>query len=227
MAWTEFDESIDEALGLTPAAPAAAVVSKLEETEPVVAERRRAPGWLLAIGAVVLLAGAFSVGRATAPESVGTSVSSSESADTEPTPDASRLLAVGMELHNRGDLNAAEQAYQRVLDLVAEDPYALYNLGLIRQTQGDLAAALGFYDRSLASDSTLVSAQYNRALARRDTGDAAGAIDDLEAVVSAQPENAGALYNLGNLKIAGGDIDGGTKLVTQAIEIDPTLRGDQ
>lgn len=227
MTQIQVGDTLDELSTVAPGSTATTPASNgPDENTPTVPLRRRMPVAALVAGAIVLLAAGFFTGRASAPDDTA-NPPSAEAMTESGEPDAAKLLSVGMALHNSGDLSAAEKAYQQVLVLAAEDPYALYNLGLIRHTQGDLAAALGFYDRSLASDSTLVSAQYNRALARRDTGNAAGAIDDLEAVVAAQPENAGALYNLGNLTIAGGDIDGGTKLVNQAIEIDPSLRGDQ
>lgn len=225
MTQTEIVDNVDETSTPEPDSTVATLPSAEQDDTTPTATPRRVPVVALVVGAVVLLALGFVAGRASAPDEASTSSATEAVAPEES--DAAQLLAVGMALHTSGDLNAAEEAYQRVLVLSPQDPYALYNLGLIRQTQGNLTAAIDFYTRSLASDSTLVSAQYNRALARRDSGDGAGAIADLEAVIVVQPENAGALYNLGNLKIAEGDIDGGTKLVNQAIEIDPSLRGDQ
>lgn len=200
----------------------------LEDLDTAVEDSSSRPGpgrWVLGVVVIVLLAGGFAVGRSTAPNSDRNPAS--VAGVDQPQSDAEKLLAIGMELHASGDLAAAEKAYRQVLALSPEEPYALYNIGVIRQTEGALPEAIDFYTRSLAVQPGLTAANYNRALVRRDTGDAKGAIKDLRAVIEVQPENAAAIYNLGNVLIAEGDIAGGTALVNEAVEIDPSLRGDQ
>ena len=179
---------------------------------------------LLGVIALVLVGGGFLVGRVTAPDAKPAGLTNGL-APVEGTDDPAKLLAVALQLHQSGDLKAAEQAYQAVLAAKPDDQFALYNLGLIKQTNGDLAGAIDLYSKALAIDGSMVSALYNRGLAYRDAGKTKEGIADLQAVVDADPQRAAALFNLGNMLIAEGNVDAGTKLVDQAVTIDPSLRG--
>jgi tetratricopeptide (TPR) repeat protein len=179
---------------------------------------------VLGVIALVLAGGGFLVGRVTAPDTKPAGLTNGL-APVEGTDDPAKLLAVALQLHQSGDLKAAEQAYQTVLAAKPDDQFALYNLGLIKQTNGDLAGAIDLYTKALAIDGSMVSALYNRGLAYRDAGKTKEGIADLQAVVDADPQRAAALFNLGNMLIADGNVDAGTKLVDQAVTLDPSLRG--
>lgn len=192
-----------------------------EDAVPTLRRRRR--GRVPLVTAVVALvvavgAGAFVLGRLTADEPSRSSTGWASDED--------RLLAVALALHQQGDLAAAEQAYNSLLDMNPANQFAHYNLGVIRQGEGKLDEAVARYDQALAIDGAMVEAHYNRGLALRDLGRPAEAVADLQFVVEQQPMNAAALYNLGNLLIAEGDVETGTDLVMRAVDIDPSLRGD-
>lgn len=194
-----------------------------EEAVPVLRRRRRRRPWTIVSSVVFMVAiaaGGFVAGRMTAD------LKSSPSPTSQWASDEDRLLAVALALHQQGDLAAAEQAYNSLLTMNPDNQYAHYNLGVIRQGEGKLEEAVAFYDTAISLDPELLSARYNRGLALRDLGRADEALADLQFVVDREPQNAVALYNLGNLMIAQGDTDAGTDLVMQAVEIDPSLRGD-
>ncbi|CAM8647148.1 lapB Lipopolysaccharide assembly protein B [Acidimicrobiia bacterium] len=178
---------------------------------------------LVAVGAVVLVliigAAGYILGRAS-NDSAGTAVSSKTTATTLP----SDMLGVALQLHQNGQLDQAVKAYESVLQTDPKNAYALYNLGQIAQTRGDNAKAIVYYNDSLKSDPTLNFVIYNRSLAYRDTGRNDEAIAGLRQVVATDPTSVGGLYNLGNLLIAKGDVGEGTKLVDQAIALDPSLK---
>lgn len=212
----------DEELGLAPVLPSPAPPQRRAESPPPPG-RSRAALVAVVVAGLALLAAGFALGRWTAPDSsAGSPAGTDQAAD----PDADRLLEVALELHRTGDLNAASQAYEAVLARRPDDQFALYNLGLISQTNGDPSSAIEYYSRALDVDPNMTTALYNRGLAHRDAGNAGAAIDDLESVLALEPQNAVAMYNLGNLLIADGRVEDGTALVVQAVELDPSLRGD-
>lgn len=178
--------------------------------------------WAAVTIGLVLLVGGFVLGRTTG----GGGADAVSVTTLDPATEAAQLLQVALQLHNEGDLAAAEEAYLRVLELAPSDQYALYNLGQINQTRGELATARTYYDQALAIDPNMVSALYNRGLALRDLGEIQLAITDLRRVIELEPDNAASMFNLGNILIGEGEVEEGTALVVKATELEPTLRGD-
>ena len=182
------------------------------------------PKVLAIAGLIVLLvivsAGAYLLGRSSVDSNSTASGTKSSSSTTLP----SDMLGVALQLHQNGQLDQAVKAYESVLQTDPKNAYALYNLGQISQTRGDNAKAIVYYNDSLKSDPTLTFVIYNRSLAYRDTGRNDEAIAGLRQVVAADPASVGGLYNLGNLLIAAGDVGEGTKLVDQAVKLDPSLK---
>lgn len=217
-------DSIAREFNLPPVMPSTARPSTSDRGSVEVAGPGQWRWLILGLIALVLVGSGFLVGRVTAPEAKPAGLTNGL-APVEGTDDPAKLLAVALQLHQSGDLKAAEQAYQAVLAAKPDDEFALYNLGLIKQTNGDLAGAIDLYTKALAIDGSMVSALYNRGLAYRDAGKTKEGIADLQAVVAADPQRAPALFNLGNMLIAEGNVDAGTKLVDQAVTIDPSLRG--
>ncbi len=78
--------------------------------------------------------------------------------------DVDATLQEGVDALERGDLDAAEDAFLAVYD---EDPtgsLANYNLGLLEQTRGRTDLAEGYYRDALETDPSFTSAMYNLAL---------------------------------------------------------------
>ncbi len=133
------------------------------------------------------------------------------------------MFELALQLHQSGQYDQALAAYRSVLETDPGSALAHYNIGQIYQVRGDLAGAVAEYNKALQANPDLVAAIYNRALAHRDQGKNADAIKGLDSVLGREPDNIGALYNLGNILIAEGRTNEGTKLVNRAIELDPSL----
>jgi tetratricopeptide (TPR) repeat protein len=173
-------------------------------------------GGVVVVG-LILLVGAFLIGR-----SAGSSDSSSKK--NSGTAQQGDQLSSALALHQAGKLEAAAAGYRAVLASDPNNLYAFYNLGLIAQTNGNYPTALEYYDQALKVDPKFQPAVYNRALVLRDLGRIDDAIVELRKVVAADPKSVGGLYNLGVLLIAQGNAQEGTRLVNEAIELDPSLR---
>jgi len=64
--------------------------------------------------------------------------------------DPSSWMALGERLLDVGELNDAEQALQKYVDMAPNDHYAVALLGNLAQLRGEYATSINFYDRSLA-----------------------------------------------------------------------------
>lgn len=136
---------------------------------------------------------------------------------------AKDVLNEALQLHAKGDLDGAEDAYLRVIQLDPQNKFAYYNLGLISQTRGDPVAAESNYGTAITIDPDFVPALFNLAILRTDSGSAKEAIDLYEHVIEVQPDNASAHLNLGFLLIDQGDETRGQAELDEAVRLDPSL----
>ena len=82
------------------------------------------------------------------------------SSDESPTTAYTRL---GMAYLQRDDLERAQQAFVRAIDLSANDPEALQGLALIYQRQGETASADQYFQRALSARTPFTQARNNYA----------------------------------------------------------------
>lgn len=68
---------------------------------------------------------------------------------TDEQPLANRLFSLGLAHHKAGDMAAAEQWYQRTLQLLPRYPDAWNNLGILAQNCNNMRVAMDCYIRSL------------------------------------------------------------------------------
>lgn len=209
-------EASASAVGTDPGLPAPP--STEAETSPSNGPSRRdlQIGGVVVVG-LILLVGAFLIGR-----SAGSNSSSSK--NNASNVEQGDQLSAALALHQAGKLDAAAAGYRAVLASEPNNKYAFYNLGLIAQTNSNYPTALEYYDQALKVDQNFQPAVYNRSLVLRDLGRIDEAIVELRKVVAADPKSVGGLYNLGVLLIAQGNAQEGTRLVNEAIELDPSLR---
>jgi tetratricopeptide (TPR) repeat protein len=170
-----------------------------------------------AVVLIVLVAGAFALGRATAPEE------SQTTATAPPNASADELLTAALDAHASGDLDGATEIYEQVLSLDSSNKYAHYNLGLIDQTNGDLDAAIERYEEALTNDPAYGPALYNVGLAYAATGDRDTAIERLRSALAVNDQNPSTMFNLGLLLVDAGEVEEGNQLLQQANELDPSL----
>lgn len=174
---------------------------------------------LVAVGVVIALIIGFTLGRKN--DGNGTSNPSGGSTTSVSLP--TNMLEVALQFHNQGRLDDAVRAYNAVLSVDPTNKFAFYNLGVIAQGRQQYDVAIENYTKTLALDDTFNPARYNRGLAYRDTDKVDLAVTDLQGVIKADPKNASAMYNLGQIYIKQGRATEGSKLVTDALVINPGL----
>ncbi len=137
--------------------------------------------------------------------------------------DPDQALKEGLAQQQAGDMEAAAEKYQQVLDVRPDDQYANYNLGVIEQTDGRTALAEGYYRAALDTDPDFVAALFNLAILRTQVDATQEAIDLYERVLVIQPDYAAAHLNLGLLLQASGMGKEGIEHLETAIRLDPAL----
>ncbi len=76
---------------------------------------------------------------------------------------ATAYTQLGMAYLQRDDLDRAQQAFGRAIDLAANDPDALQGLALIYQRQGETASADQYFQRALSARPSFTQARNNYA----------------------------------------------------------------
>jgi tetratricopeptide (TPR) repeat protein len=136
---------------------------------------------------------------------------------------AQAALDDGLQAHAEGDLEAAEEAYLRVIELDPQNKFAYYNLGVIAQGRGDLGQAESNYRTAIGIDAQFVPALFNLAILQTEAGANAEAIEMYETIIELEPDNAAAHLNLGFLLIEQGETERGQEELDRAVELDPNL----
>lgn len=75
----------------------------------------------------------------------------------------SAYTQLGMAYLQRDDLERAQQAFERAIDLAPNDPDALQGLALVYQRQGETASADRYFQRALSTRSAFTQARNNYA----------------------------------------------------------------
>jgi tetratricopeptide (TPR) repeat protein len=136
--------------------------------------------------------------------------------------DADKALETGLAQQRAGNLDAAAEQYQRVLDVRPTDKYANYNLGVIEQSSRPELAE-GYYRAALADDPAFVPALFNLAILRTKVGATQEAIDLYLRVIEARSNYAAAYLNLGLLFRDAGQASKATRYLNEALALDPSL----
>lgn len=113
-------------------------------------------------------------------------------------------LAEAVQLHQRGQLDAAKSLYQRVLALDPHEPNALHFLGVIHRQQGDAGQAVRLITAAIRLQPDQATQHCNLGAALQDLGRAAEALDHYDIAVALDPAYALAFSNRGNaLRVLG------------------------
>ncbi|MEO8475772.1 MAG: tetratricopeptide repeat protein [Actinomycetota bacterium] len=137
--------------------------------------------------------------------------------------DPDQALQEGLAQQQAGNLDAAAEQYQLVLDVRPSDKFANYNLGVIEQADGRAQLAEGYYRAALDTDPNFVSALFNLAILRTGVGATQEAIDLYLRVIELQPDYAAAHFNLGILYRDAGKPGLSGKYLNEALALDPSL----
>ncbi len=119
---------------------------------------------------------------------------------------------LGIAHWNKGDIAAALDAYNMALELDANYPIVINNLGslylslfLKENKKEDYEKALTHFRRAIELDPTYASPHNGLGTALANTGDLPGAITHWEKAVALDPKLHHALYNLGSALLATGE----------------------
>ena len=104
---------------------------------------------------------------------------------------------LGASCYRSGDLECAETALVRSLELASKDAGVLSSLGLLRHRQGRHEEARALLERAIMLEPGHGPAHNNLALALLAAGDEKGARESFEAALAANPDDLVALENLG------------------------------
>jgi tetratricopeptide (TPR) repeat protein len=137
--------------------------------------------------------------------------------------DPDQALQDGFALQQKGDLVAAGDLYQQVLEVRPDDKLANYNLGIIEANDGRVDLAEGYYRAALATDPEFTEALFNLAILRTRVGDTREALDLYLQVIAIDPSDASALFNVGMLYKDSGERRQAERYLNRALELDPTL----
>jgi tetratricopeptide (TPR) repeat protein len=88
-------------------------------------------------------------------------------------------INLGRILHERGELDAAEEHYRRALAVRPQDATATFNLGVVLEDQGRNTDALEAYQRAIGADARNADAHYNAARLYDQLGDYGAALRHL------------------------------------------------
>ena len=143
-------------------------------------------------------------------------------------PDTAKLFASGLKAQGAGHLTTARTDYDKVL---AQDPtnhdknnkFVYFDLGVMDQSAGNTSAAASEYRKALLVDPTYLSALYNLAIVDTPTSPQS-AILLYQQILAVTPKDPNTLYNLGLLLYDTGQVSEGQLMLTEAIQLAPSLR---
>ena len=130
----------------------------------------------------------------------------------------------GVVAYGKGELDAAQAAFEAVLAEDAEDTAAIHYLGLIAAERGDFEAAIARYRSALALDPDDVDFRFDLASALLESGETAEARSELDKVLAAEPDRARAQLFAGIGAYRAGAYRDSLPLLKRAVELDDSLR---
>jgi cytochrome c-type biogenesis protein CcmH/NrfG len=113
-------------------------------------------------------------------------------------PTISEALAIAVQHHQAGRLQAAEQIYRQILASAPNFPEAWYLLGMIGYQQGQYAVATDYIGRAIQLRPDYFEAHYNLGNAYKALGKLDEAIASYRSFLRLKPDNPDVLNNLGN-----------------------------
>lgn len=105
-----------------------------------------------------------------------------------------------------GRYDKALSAYERSIELDADNPFPYNNRGLVSLMRGQIDAAIADFDRAIQRAGTFGHAYHNRAKARAEKGLHQAALEDYEEALKLKGKDGHVLADRGNLFAVLGDI---------------------
>lgn len=135
----------------------------------------------------------------------------------------STWLADGIAAHKRGDVDAAERHYQRILFQEPTHADALHLSGLVARARGDMARAAALIRRAIAASPDFALYHMNLGLVLADAGEPDAAARELERALEIDPSSSAAAFNLGIAHEQRGDLERAAEAYGRASEGDAAL----
>jgi tetratricopeptide (TPR) repeat protein len=133
----------------------------------------------------------------------------------------SQALAIAIQHHQAGRLQAAEQIYRQILALEPDHAEALHLLGVINAQSGDYQRAVDCISRALAVKPDWAEAHNNLGNALREQGKPHEAVPFLQRALQLKPDFAEAHNNLGIALKNSGKLDESLACYRRALELRP------
>jgi predicted TPR repeat methyltransferase len=132
-----------------------------------------------------------------------------------------QALKLAIELHRTGDFDAADELYERILEIVPEQPDALHYSGVLALCRGDVAKALELVPRSVVLGPENADRYSNLGNVLVAAGRLAEASAAYRKAVALAPEHFNAHMNLGVMLGAQGRYQEAAQAHQRAIELNP------
>jgi len=133
------------------------------------------------------------------------------------------MLQAGLQHHQAGQLQQAEQIYRQVLDANPNEPDANYLLGMLFNQAGDNASAVDYVTRSIKVRPKFPAAHNNLGTVYEEMDRMEDAAASFRKAVRLDPAMAEAHNNLGNALKSLGDLAGAVQSFRKAIKVQPDM----
>jgi tetratricopeptide (TPR) repeat protein len=130
----------------------------------------------------------------------------------------------GVVAYGKGEMDAAQAAFEAVLAEDAEDTAAIHYLGLIAAERGDFEAAIARYRSALELDPDDVDFRFDLGAALLESGHTAEARGEFDRVLAAEPDRARAQLFAGISAYRAGAFRDSLPYLNRAVELDDSLR---
>ncbi|MCH8891247.1 MAG: tetratricopeptide repeat protein [Myxococcales bacterium] len=130
----------------------------------------------------------------------------------------------GVVAYGKGELDAAQAAFETVLAEDAEDTAAIHYLGLIAAERGDFETAIARYRSALAIDPGDVDIRFDLGIALLESVQTAEARGEFDRVLAAEPDRARAQLFAGIGAYRAGAYRDALPFLKRAVELDENLR---
>ena len=128
-------------------------------------------------------------------------------------------LAIAIQDHQAGRLQAAEQAYRQILSVEPKHADALHLLGVIAAQMGKLDVAVEYVSRAIRLKGNVAAFHNNLGNALRDQGKLDEAVACYRRAQKLKPDYAEAAYNLGNVLRDRGKLDEAAACYRRALKL--------
>jgi len=130
----------------------------------------------------------------------------------------------GVVAYGKGELDAAQAAFEAVVSEDADDTAAIHYLGLIAAERGDFETAIAQYQSALALDPDDVDFRFDLGSALLESGKTAEARAEFDRVLAAEPDRARAQLFAGIGAYRAGAYRDALPFLKRTVELDGELR---